>query len=48
MTPAAGTCTCAQPIPVQKAARKGAARTICARCGQPVPLTLTGGSRSAA
>jgi hypothetical protein len=39
-------CTCAQPIPVERAARKGAAVTVCARCGRPVPLTL--GRRAAA
>jgi len=33
-------CTCAQPIPVERATRKGAAVTECARCGRPVPLTL--------
>ena len=34
-------CTCAQPIPVERATRKGAATTECARCGRPVPLRLT-------
>jgi hypothetical protein len=33
-------CTCAQPIPVERATRKGAATTVCARCGLPAPLTL--------
>ncbi|HEY3542641.1 MAG TPA: hypothetical protein VGK79_08865 [Gaiellaceae bacterium] len=39
------TCTCARPIPVERATRKGAATTFCARCGQPLALRLT---RSAA
>jgi hypothetical protein len=34
------TCDCADPIPVQRAARKGAAVTICQRCGLHVPLRL--------
>jgi hypothetical protein len=34
------TCACAAPIPVQRAARKGAAATECARCGKPLPLRL--------
>jgi hypothetical protein len=34
------TCSCAKPLPVQKATRKGAARTFCARCGKPIPLRL--------
>ncbi|MBV8064656.1 MAG: hypothetical protein JOY72_03720 [Actinobacteria bacterium] len=34
------TCECADPIPVQRAARKGAAVTICQRCGLRVPLRL--------
>jgi hypothetical protein len=38
-------CTCAQPIPGERATRKGAATTECARCGLPVRLTL---ARSAA
>jgi hypothetical protein len=33
-------CACAQPIPVERAKRKGAAVTVCARCGRPVPLRL--------
>jgi hypothetical protein len=33
-------CTCAQPIPVERAIRKGAATIECARCGRPVQLTL--------
>jgi hypothetical protein len=34
------TCTCVTPIPVQQAERKGAAVTLCARCGLRVPLRL--------
>ena len=34
------TCDCVDPIPVQRAARKGAAVTICQRCGLRVPLRL--------
>jgi hypothetical protein len=34
------TCRCGDPIPVQRAARKGAAVTICQRCGLRVPLRL--------
>jgi hypothetical protein len=43
-TGAAGTvterCTCADPIVVVQAERKGAAVSVCARCGRPVRLTL--------
>jgi hypothetical protein len=34
------TCACADPIPLQQAKRKGAAVTICQRCGLRVPLRL--------
>lgn len=34
------TCTCAKPVPVQRAKRKGAATTMCARCDKPLALTL--------
>lgn len=34
------TCRCADPIPLQRARRKGAALTICQRCGLRVPLRL--------
>jgi hypothetical protein len=34
------TCTCEKPIPVERAERKGAAVTVCARCGDPVALRL--------
>ena len=31
-------CRCAVPIPVVKAERKGAARTVCARCDRPIRI----------
>jgi hypothetical protein len=34
------TCECVRPVPVQRATRKGAAVTVCARCGGAVPLRL--------
>jgi hypothetical protein len=37
------TCTCAEPVPVVRAVRKGAARTHCQRCGLPIRLAF--GSR---
>jgi hypothetical protein len=37
MTPV---CTCPKPLPVERATRKGAAATECARCGLPVALRL--------
>ncbi len=33
-------CACAEPQPVQRATRKGAASTYCARCGLPLPLAF--------
>jgi len=39
-TATAETCKCADPIPVQRAERKGAAVTICHRCGLRVCLRL--------
>jgi hypothetical protein len=36
-------CSCAQPVPVEKAERKGAAWTECARCRLPVPVKLIPG-----
>ena len=33
-------CACADPIPVQRAERKGAALTICLRCGLWVAARL--------
>lgn len=35
-----GTCACERPVPVQRAERKGAAQTVCLRCGNPVPTRL--------
>ena len=37
------TCRCAVPVPVVKAERKGAARTVCARCDRAVRIEF--GSR---
>ena len=37
------TCTCSVPVPVVRAAHKGAARTHCATCGLPIKLDF--GSR---
>jgi hypothetical protein len=34
-------CTCTKPAPVERATRKGAAQTVCAKCGRPVALRLT-------
>ncbi len=34
------TCSCLDPIPVQRAERKGAALTICLRCGLRVAARL--------
>ncbi len=39
------TCTCLKPAPVERATRKGAAHTECAKCGQPIKLTLEKGRR---
>lgn len=36
----AGWCTCAEPIVVIKAERKGAARRLCARCGLGVKVAF--------
>jgi hypothetical protein len=36
-------CNCVQPVPVERAERKGAAWTECARCRLPVPVKLTPG-----
>jgi hypothetical protein len=35
------TCTCAKPAPVERATRKGAAQTVCAKCDRPVALRLS-------
>jgi hypothetical protein len=32
------TCTCAKPLPTIRATHKGAARTVCDRCGLPVRI----------
>ena len=32
------TCQCAVPVPVVTAERKGAARTVCARCDRPIRI----------
>jgi hypothetical protein len=34
------TCSCAVPQPQVEATRKGAARTVCARCGLPIKITF--------
>ena len=34
------TCSCQTPIPVQRAERKGAALTVCLRCGLRGPARL--------
>jgi hypothetical protein len=33
-------CSCADPIPVERAERKGAAVVVCLRCGLRVPARL--------
>ena len=35
-----GACACERPVPVVRAERKGAAETVCLRCGSPVPTRL--------
>jgi hypothetical protein len=35
---AAATCTCAMPLPHTRATWKGAARTVCDRCGLPIRI----------
>jgi hypothetical protein len=39
-TPTTQWCTCAKPLPVHIAERKGAAHSVCARCERPLKLTL--------
>jgi hypothetical protein len=39
------TCTCAKPVPVERATRKGAAHTECAVCGKQIRLSLGKGRR---
>jgi hypothetical protein len=34
------TCSCEKPVPVERAERKGAAVTVCLRCGLQVPARL--------
>jgi hypothetical protein len=34
------TCTCADPVPSQRAERKGAAVTVCLRCGLRIAARL--------
>jgi hypothetical protein len=33
-------CRCEEPLPVHRAERKGAAVTVCMRCGQRIPPRL--------
>ena len=33
-------CECEKPLPVHLAERKGAARSVCARCERPLRLSL--------
>jgi hypothetical protein len=33
-------CDCREPMPVERAARKGAALVVCQRCGLSVPARL--------
>jgi hypothetical protein len=33
-------CDCRKPVPVERASRRGAAHTYCARCDRELPLTL--------
>jgi hypothetical protein len=35
------TCSCERPLPRERADRKGAASTVCDRCGLPVRLRLS-------
>jgi hypothetical protein len=35
------TCRCAVPVPVVKAERKGAARTVCGRCERPIRIEFS-------
>lgn len=32
------TCSCVVPVPQEQATHKGAARTLCTRCGLPIRL----------
>jgi hypothetical protein len=33
-------CDCPKPMPVERASRRGAARTHCARCDRELPLRM--------
>jgi hypothetical protein len=35
-----GVCACERPLRIERAQRKGAAETVCLRCGEPVPARL--------
>jgi hypothetical protein len=37
-TPKPATCTCPNPLPRDRATWKGAARTVCDRCGLPIRI----------
>ncbi len=37
---APGACACERPVPIERAERKGAAETVCLRCGKPVSARL--------
>jgi hypothetical protein len=38
-------CSCPTPVPVERATRKGAAHTECAKCGLPIRLRIERGRR---
>jgi hypothetical protein len=38
--PSSASCACERPLAQQQADYKGGGRTVCARCGLPVPLRL--------
>ena len=33
-------CDCAKPVPQERAKRRGAAHTYCARCDREIPLSI--------
>jgi len=37
---APGVCACERPLRIERARRKGAAETVCLRCGKPVAARL--------
>jgi len=39
---AADYCDCPRPVPQERAERRGAARTYCARCERQIPIRLGG------